>query len=362
LAEIVEDNLDAVSTISLSDLGWSDFFQDQLGPEQADLAAMRIATVHRARVTAISEAGPVALTLPARIDTSDLAVGDWILADPRTHLLCRQLSRKTVLTRRTDSQSRHQLAAANVDTLFIVTSCNSEFNVARLERYLTLANQAGVTPVVVLTKADATADVGYYVRQACALQRSLPVVILDPRSTDVLTGLRPWCGKGQTVALVGSSGVGKSTLVNSLAGPAQKLPQETGAVREHDAKGRHTTTSRSIHAIEGGGWVIDTPGIRTLHVSDADRGIETLFAEITELAPSCKFRDCTHTEEPGCAVLAAASEGRLDVERLARWRKLSEENTSNTPVESWPRSGKSTKSRGTGHHGSSAECGPLRKR
>jgi ribosome biogenesis GTPase len=137
---------------------------------------------------------------------------------------------------------------------------------------------------------------------------------------------------GQTVALVGSSGVGKSTLVNTLAGAAQKIPQETGGVREGDAKGRHTTTLRSIHAIAGGGWAIDTPGMRTLQVSQTACGIDTLFAEITELAPLCKFRDCTHAHEPGCAVQAALAAGALDPERLSRWRKLSQENRDNTPA------------------------------
>jgi ribosome biogenesis GTPase len=152
------------------------------------------------------------------------------------------------------------------------------------------------------------------------------VVILNPRSGNAAEALAAWCGVGQTVALVGSSGVGKSTLVNTLAGPAQQLPQEMGAIRENDAKGRHTTTSRSIHAIAGGGWVIDTPGMRTLQVSETAYGIDTLFAEITELAPLCRFRDCTHSHEPGCAVQAAVAQGTLQLERLNRWRKLSQES------------------------------------
>jgi ribosome biogenesis GTPase len=138
---------------------------------------------------------------------------------------------------------------------------------------------------------------------------------------------------GQTVALVGSSGVGKSTLVNTLAGAAPESAQETAAIREHDSKGRHTTTSRSIHAIAGGGWVIDTPGMRTLQVSETDYGIDTLFAEITELAPACRFRDCTHAHEPGCAVQAAIAGGTLDGERLDRWRKLSRENRGSSPAQ-----------------------------
>ncbi|HEX8373620.1 MAG TPA: ribosome small subunit-dependent GTPase A, partial [Geminicoccaceae bacterium] len=217
---------------------------------------------------------------------------------------------------------------------------DADFNPARLERYLALANQCGTDPVILLTKADKADDPGRYERQAAALQQGLPVAIVNPRSPEAAERLAPWCGVGRTVALVGSSGVGKSTLVNTLAGADQATPQQTGAIREHDAKGRHTTTSRSIHAIAGGGWVIDTPGMRTLHVSDAASGIETLFSEITELAPSCKFRDCTHAHEPGCAVQAAVAAGTLDPERLSRWRKLLEENRGNTPVLSGPRGNK----------------------
>ncbi|MBO9170577.1 ribosome small subunit-dependent GTPase A [Rhizobium sp. L245/93] len=326
-------------TASLAALGWSEFFQSQIEDADAGLEPRRISGVHRTRLAGISEHGPEQLILGPLDNTGEFAVGDWVLAERETDLVVRRLDRKALLQRRTEGKD-NQLAAANVDTLFIVTSCNADFNPSRLERYLALANQAGTEPVILLTKADTVDDAESYRQQAQALQRDLAVVVLNGRSPDAVGALAPWCGAGRTVALVGSSGVGKSTLVNTLAGPDREQTQETGGIREQDAKGRHTTTSRSLHAIAGGGWVIDTPGMRTLYVSDASFGIETLFAEITDLAPFCRFRDCTHAHEPGCAVQKAVKEGTLSAERLDRWRKLSEENVQNTPVQTGPRGNK----------------------
>ncbi|CAN5330884.1 ribosome small subunit-dependent GTPase A [soil metagenome] len=341
LGGIVKSKSEGVARPSLADLGWSEFFSDQILPGEANALPLRIAAVHRTRLMAISEIGPLRLVLPARTNTGDFAVGDWALADPQTFLLHRRLARKTVLERRTEGNPIPQLAGANIDTLFIATSCNAEFNVARLERYLALANEAGITPVIVLTKADLAEDAGPYLEQASALQRGLAVVVSNPRTGDATSDLRAWCGEGQTVAMVGSSGVGKSTMVNALTGAAPDQLQQTGSIREHDAQGRHTTTSRSLHAMSGGGWVIDTPGMRTLHVSDAAAGIDELFAEITELAPLCKFRDCTHAHEPGCAVRAAVADGTLEPQRLARWRVMVAENRNNTPKPAKPGGGKS---------------------
>jgi ribosome biogenesis GTPase len=304
---------------------------------------MRIASVHRDRVSALSERGPVRLTLSAQSYTSDIAVGDWVLAHPETRLLVRRLERRMLLQRKTEGSRPTQLIAANVDTLLIVTSCNDDFNPARLERYLALVNEAGATPVIVLTKIDQTADAAPYLRQAQALQQGVEVVMLNATDPEAALTLAPWCGPGQTVALVGSSGVGKSTLLNTLSQKSSEDAQPTGPIREADAKGRHTTTSRSLHAIAGGGWVIDTPGMRTLHVRDVTAGLNTLFAEIVELASRCRFRDCTHDHEPGCAVQGAAADGTLDPARLVRWRKLTAENQTNTPIQSGPRGNKITR-------------------
>lgn len=328
----------------LSTLGWSAFFAQQVQPDDAALIPLRIATVHRARIGAISGAGSVKLVLSHQTSTADYAVGDWVLAERDTNLLVRRLDRQSVLQRRTEGGRVPQLIAANVDTLFIMSSCNDDLNPARLERYLALANEAGTTPVIVLTKADQVPSVAPYLAQVEGLQRGLQAVALNAKDPLAADALARWCGVGQTVALVGSSGVGKSSLLNTLAAKSGDQAQQTGSIRESDAKGRHTTTSRSLHQIAGGGWVIDTPGMRTLHIGDTAFGLDQLFAEITELAPVCKFRDCTHDHEPGCAVQAAIKVGTLDPARLDRWRKLVTENTANTPVQTGPRGNKSTQS------------------
>lgn len=322
-----------------ADLGWSPFFAGQLDPAESGLVPVRVSVVHRSRLLAETGAGQVTLHMPA--GAAEVAVGDWVLTDPATRTAVRRLTRRTLLRRRTESARVPQLIAANVDTLFIVTSCNDDFNPARLERYLAFANEAEVVPVLVLTKIDLTAEVAAHRAQAEALQRGLAVVALDARDPAAVTALAPWCGPGRTVALVGSSGVGKSTLLNALAGKTARTAQATGEIREHDAKGRHTTTARSLHPMTAGGWVIDTPGMRTLHLGDVGAGLERLFAEITELAPHCRFRNCTHAHEPGCAVRASVAAGTLSADRLDRWRKLHDENRANTPVQSGPRGDRS---------------------
>ncbi len=331
---------------SLHVLGWTPALQNQLGPEDLGLEPMRVSAVHRSKMTAFAVGGQAKLSPPAGMTTADFAVGDWVLADPQNRQIARLLDRHSLLQRQTVGARQLQLIAANVDTVFIVTSCNDDFNPARLERYLAMTNEAGTGAVIVLTKVDQTPDAAKFEREAAALQRGLQVVSINGKSRDAITTLAPWCRAGQTVALIGSSGVGKSTLLNTLAQKSEADAQATGSIREDDAKGRHTTTSRSLHTIEGGAWVIDTPGMRTLHVSDLSTGLDALFAEITELAPECRFRDCTHQHEPGCAVQAAVASGKLDPARLARWSKLRDENKQNTPAVTGARGNKKTSQRG----------------
>ena len=323
----------------LAALGWHAFFQDQLLGEEADLVPMRIAIVHRSRLTAISVTGTHTVFLPHKVRTTDFAVGDWLLVNPETDVMVRRLDRKSLLRRRVEGAHLPQLISANVDTLFVVSSCNADFNPARLERYLAIANDAGTYPVIVLTKIDQTDDAQSFVDIAKGLQRDLAVIAVDSTHPDARDAFMPWCAPGQTVALIGSSGVGKSTLLNALAEKKATEAQATNDIREDDAKGRHTTTSRSLHATREGAWVIDTPGMRTLHMGEVAEGIEMLFAEIVELAPNCRFRNCTHIHEVGCAVLAAVGDGSLDSARYERWKKLDAENRQNTVVHNGPRGG-----------------------
>lgn len=304
---------------SLADLGWSDHFSTAAAGLPGTPA--RLTDIHRSRAEALSEAGPLFLT--AR-DMSALAVGDWVLHD-RGRVLHR-LAPKSTIARRAAGQIRLQAIASNIDTMGIVSSCNAEFNPARLERYLALAEGSDVLPLIILTKADLAEAPRFYERAAMRLSPLVSALSLDATDPHEADRLTPWLTGGQTLALVGSSGVGKTTLRNALTGGAEA----TRAIREDDARGRHTTTARSLVATLAGGWLIDTPGMRELGLAGASDGIDRVFAEITELAEDCRFNDCAHETEPGCAVRAAMEAGRLDADRLIRWRKLQREDRYNS--------------------------------
>lgn len=314
-----------MTQLTLSDLGWSAQFRAQSG--ETDAAPARISSVARDRLEALTPTGPVTLTLPGGQITGDYAVGDWVLHDPATGRVTRLLDRHTAITRRAAGRdARTQLIAANVDTLGIVSSCNADFNIARLERYLALADASGCLPLVILTKADAAEDPDSYRRQAERLSPLVTALTLDARDPDDLGRLASWCGSGQTLALVGSSGVGKTTLSNGLTGRGDG----TQGIRADDAKGRHTTTARSLHRTLARGWLIDTPGMRELQLTGAADGIDSVFSDLADLATQCRFADCTHGAEPGCAVQTAINNGQLDPDRLIRWQKLQREDARNS--------------------------------
>lgn len=321
-----------MSIETLSSLGWRNFFQQQLNLEELEsLTPVRVMGVERSELTVAGEHGTSHLVLATQwqqLPTIERpTVGDWLLLDGASNNANRLLERQSLIKRRAAGErATEQLIAANVDTLFIVSSCNADFNASRIERYLALAFEAQVTPVIVLTKADSCPDPSRYEVQAQALHRSCVVVSLNALATSSQALMAPWCSDGQTLALLGSSGVGKSTLVNTLM---MAEVAATGGIREADAKGRHTTTNRSLHQLPSGGLILDSPGMRELQLTDVRSGLDTLFEDIEQLGQTCQFGDCEHASEPGCAVQAAITSGQLDARRLGNYQKLLREEAHN---------------------------------
>jgi ribosome biogenesis GTPase len=325
-----------METVTLEQLGWNRFFSEQVSAEERrDCEPVRVMSVHRGRVTVsgegLEDSIPSSLLAPAGAEDRP-TVGDWLLIDRNGRSIMRILDRKSLFKRPAPGDDRRvQLIAANIDTLFIVTSCDQDFNVARLERYLVHAREAGVSPVLVLTKADLAPSPQDFAQAAGTLQSGLRVEMIDARDAISVGHLAGYCRIGQTVALVGSSGVGKSTLVNTLSAGDRIATQ---AVREEDGKGRHTTTVREMHRLagsaDGGGWLVDTPGMRELQMSEVASGVTEVFDDVTAVALACRFANCTHADEPGCALQAAIADGHIDPARFERWKKLAQEDAVNS--------------------------------
>lgn len=263
------------------------------------------------------------------------AVGDYVMAscaDPDTAIIHQLLPRRSLFVRKAAGTSKtEQVVAANIDTVFLCMSLNNDFNLRRLERYLAVAWESGADPVVVLTKADLCADLPQKQREVEAIAMGVTILITSAMELEGYRQIMPYITEGRTVAFVGSSGVGKSTLINRLLGEERLA---TDGLRNDD-KGHHTTPHRELLFLPGGTMVIDTPGMRELGMWDAASGVEQTFGDIEELAARCRFRNCSHTSEPGCAVRAALECGHLDAGRWLSYQKLKNENSYAADSESY---------------------------
>ncbi len=314
---------------AMTDLGLTPFFTNQLTVDERECCTLaRITEVQRSGVIANDSTTEYMITLGStwfrQSAETRPTVGDWVLLGKNGKSICRVLERSSLFKRvAAGDKVDIQLIAANIDTLFIVTSCNEEFNESRLERYLSLAIEAGVDPVVVLTKADLTTEHDSFLKRVRSVSKTVPVETVNALDQSTLTGLKAWITNQTTVALVGSSGVGKSSIVNSLAGHSL---MGTAPIRDQDAKGRHTTTYRALHRLVDGGLLLDVPGMRELKVADIDTALSDVFEDIERLAKRCKFRDCEHNQEQDCAVLQAIESGELDQRRFQNYQKLRAED------------------------------------
>ena len=310
---------------SLAKLGWQPFFQQQLLLEEVDsLTPARIIEQHKTIIEVATESGTKTITLSNSMPP--LTVGDWILLDENDNF-SRELERQSCFKRKAAGEKfTEQLIAANVDTAFIVCSLNQDFNLNRIERYLSLVYEAGAEPVIVLSKLDLCSDPESYKDQVQGLNSLLCVEMVNSLDSASVSTLYPWFQPGRTIVMLGSSGSGKSTLTNNLLGIDLQL---TKAIREDDAKGRHTTTKRSLLTTPEGAMIIDTPGMREIQLSGHEDGVAETFADIDTLSKKCKFSDCQHESEPSCKVRDAIESGELDERRLNNYLKLSREQQFN---------------------------------
>ena len=319
---------------ALHDLGWTDSHTTDFEPHAAaGRIPARVAAQHRGAYVVFSELGELRAEPAGRLTheaagAGELpAVGDWVAIAPRPEEEAATIhgvfSRRTKFSRKvTLNAAEEQVLAANIDAVFLVMSLNEDFNLRRLERYVTMAWESGAQPVIVLTKTDLDPDYEPRVLEAEAVAFGIPVHAISSLTGDGLDLIRSYLAPGRTIALLGSSGVGKSTLINTLAGE-ELLATQT--IREDDGEGRHTTRHRQLVLLPGGGLVVDTPGLRELQLWESSDGLAETFGDIEELAAQCRFSDCAHGAEPGCAVQAALADGTLAQDRWESYQKLQRE-------------------------------------
>jgi ribosome biogenesis GTPase len=320
--------------MSLEVYGWTKFFSEPFETyRERGLSAARVTLQNRGHYGLQTGEAEIEAGLTGRLrhdaqNAADLpVVGDWVVVKPAdggaSAVIHDILPRKTRLSRNVAGQrTEEQVVAANVDTVFLVMGLDGDFNLRRMERLLATAWESGALPVVVLNKADLSDDAEARRRDVERVAPGVAVLLLSAREDRGLEQLRPFLNEGETVVLIGSSGVGKSTLINRLLG---RDVMRTAEVRDGDDRGRHTTTHRQMFELLGGGLLIDNPGLREIQLWSSDGALGDTFEEIEALAEKCRFSDCQHSSEPGCAVLAAVGEGNLAEERLNSYRNLQRE-------------------------------------
>jgi ribosome biogenesis GTPase / thiamine phosphate phosphatase len=321
--------------MNLIDLGWSQRWEASFEQFRKDgLAPARVAREDRDLYQVYSESGELVAEVTGRFrfrNTSRAdfpAVGDWVAIEASPSggrvTIHAVLPRVSKFSRKVaGTKTEEQVVAANIDTAFIVCGLDGDFNPRRIERYLTPAWNSGAAPVVVLNKADVAGDIAPLVTEVESVAFGVPVYAISALARSGVEVLLQYCSRGKTVALLGSSGVGKSTLINALLGEEQ---QQTGVVSEHQDRGRHTTTRRELVLLPSGGMIIDNPGMRELQLwSDGEEGLDETFDDIRQLGTQCRFRDCQHDSEPDCAVQAALIDGTLASERYQSYLKIKRE-------------------------------------